>query len=193
MRWISSDLIIAPTPLPACALLSASPSNSIAPGTLPNGQHAVKRCARLSCGLERGGEWREARGAQDGRGEAEDAELVELGLLLPVANGQLFGDALRLLEPIDRLAFAAEGVDELQGNRLPPGEDAPVGDLGELLVGEAAALLHQPPEPDVIVVDQRHNRGARRLAYRLKSVRRVLERRGFELVDLHADHVEALI
>src|SRR3546814_9151316 len=66
----------------------------------------------------------------------------ELVLGVDVDHGQIFGNVLFARQPRPRALFAADAVDQAEPDRLPAGEDAPVGDRTQPLVGQVASLAH---------------------------------------------------
>src|SRR3954469_5542103 len=66
---------------------------------------------------------------------------------LPVPHRQVLLDTLLALEPGDRLALAAELVDELEGDALPAAEDTPARDGPDLTIVHVAALGNEALEP----------------------------------------------
>src|SRR3954467_4215490 len=76
---------------------------------------------------------RQARGIErDRRGGTQEGELTELGRQLVVAHRQIAFDLVLRDQPGHRGLLVAELIDQLEIERLPPGEDTAVGDLVEL-------------------------------------------------------------
>ena len=73
------------------------------------------------------------------------------------------GDMLLAFQPGDRLALAAEGVDQLQRHALAPGEDAAIVDARQFFVRHGPPLAHEVLEPREGIRDQRRHRIARRV------------------------------
>src|SRR3954471_18469155 len=87
---------------------------------------------------------------------------------LPIPYRQVLLDALLALEPGDRLAFAAELVDELEADALPAAEDAPARHGSNLTVVHAAPLGDEALEPIEGVADDLLERLARLRARRME-------------------------
>src|SRR5579863_11579 len=89
--------------------------HSLVDGKLPNRHKTVKQltfAGKLSL-TQNGAKRRHAEAIGDRGRRAQEGETAEASLGFPIAHGQILGDAFLALEPGDRLALAAEGVDEL--------------------------------------------------------------------------------
>src|SRR6185312_9337647 len=128
---------------------------------------------------------RAAYHARQRLGEQEAAAALRV---FPFHHLQLGVDALGA-EPGDSLVLAADGIDQLVGERLAAGEDRAVGQRQNLRPRHRAAFGDDADEPVVAVEDELAYHGALFVGRRVEGRGLGLERRGFYLFELYPDLV----
>src|SRR5258708_30133509 len=85
----------------------------------------------------------------------KERQLAEAGMEPPVAHRRFRIDVAGLDEPVDCLLLAADLVSKLEGNRLPAGKDAAVGNPIQDFAFVLTPVPYDVLEPRIVSVHQR--------------------------------------